>query len=259
MTGIHDLQQQIQQIINETASGYYPNNGSFSCSASGGNPPVISTSGADQGTNATCVFVGKALRFGDAGGAGTLDNNTYTVYPLVANRQNNLGQEVTAYGATGDAHQVVIAPGVNTNNDPGFPDDSTVQHLPSGITFNYANGSYDPANPAKPANRIAVVGLLSSLGSYSADPSDDGSQVLSSGSQQLGLYEFDGGVVPWGSATNTGGTVVDALNRNGVVPQSGNVKLCFTSGTTDESGLITIAKGSLVASLQVYGGKACGR
>lgn len=258
MTGIHDLQQQIQQVVNETASNYYPNNGSFSCSATGGNAPVISTTGAGQGTNATCVFVGKALRFGDAGGAGTLDNDTYTVYPLIANRQNNLGQEVTAYGATGDAHLVAIAPGTNTNNTPGFPDDSTVEQLPGGITFNYANGNYDSADPTKPANRVVAVAFLTSLGSYSADTSGD-TQVLNSGAQQMGLYKFNGAVVPWGDATSTEGTVVDALNSDPVAAAGSNVTLCFTSGTTNESGLITIARGSLVVNLQVYEGTACGR
>src|ERR1700761_7227045 len=80
MTGINNTQQQIQQIINETASGYYPNAGNFTCTGSlVGGVVSFSNAASQQGTNAGCIFMGKAIQFG-LGSSGD-DASTLGVLP----------------------------------------------------------------------------------------------------------------------------------------------------------------------------------
>src|SRR6266511_2117091 len=63
---IQEIQSQIQQVVNDVGSGYFPSTNNFSCSATLAGPS-IATGSAEQGSNAGCVFIGKAIQFGVAG------------------------------------------------------------------------------------------------------------------------------------------------------------------------------------------------
>ena len=218
MTGINNLQQQIQQIINETASGYYPNNGTtFSCSSSPGSAPTItplpSGSTQYQGTNGDCIFLGKAVYFNGSSSAGN-----FTVYPLTGNRLDVAGNQVTSLSA---ARPVAIAPGASSPS--GYPNDSTTFSAENGLMFAWAKYETSPGTYA--LSTSAVVAFINS-------PTSFGNPSLLSGSQQLGVYGFD---VP--APQN----VVDAINNNmsSTSPLYG-LELCFNSGGTNQSGVITI-------------------
>jgi|GEM_PF-2430590 len=75
---LRDIESKIQDVLNDVATGYFPNAGNISCSASGANEPAINASGtSEQGANFECVFMGKALLFRPDG---------FVIYPIVGSR-----------------------------------------------------------------------------------------------------------------------------------------------------------------------------
>lgn len=82
--GINAAKVEIEQIISEVQTGYYPNMQNFKCAAGAGGDVVITSAavGNEQGTNKDCVFLGKALQFSvtDEGG------DKYAAYPLAGLR-----------------------------------------------------------------------------------------------------------------------------------------------------------------------------
>lgn len=256
-TAINGLSQQLQQIINETSSGYYPNNNNFSCQVSpSGTTPQFGAAGPAQGTNTDCMFVGKTIRFGSAGG-GSLKADAYTVYPLVANRLTNSGVDASCYLVSlptctaVDAHIIAIAP---STVHAGYADDTTTTLLGGGLTFKWAKytnsaGLTTSSNPTYP---IALVSFLSNLATFS-------SGQLNSGSQQMALYSFSSVPVALGVGTQNSQQVADAIYQNALQSYQ-SVALCFQSGTTQQSGLITIGSGTsggLGVNLAIKGTTNC--
>ncbi|HET9173768.1 MAG TPA: prepilin-type N-terminal cleavage/methylation domain-containing protein [Candidatus Saccharimonadales bacterium] len=265
--GINNLQQQLQQIINETASGYYPNNSDFSCTGStnGFNPDIVSVANgggsSQQGTNDDCMFLGKALRFGWAtpGGNGKYSGDM-TVYPLAGNRLNQSQQPVTSLT---EAWPTAIAPGCGCQgvaNDGQAPDDSTLYSYESGLTFYGEKDSVNGSGHTTYGNaRPTIIAFISDLGTFN-------NQLPTSGTVQLHMYLVNENG-PWTQA-NTSSNYVDLIDnatQNGQpthFDDLASIELCFSSGTTSQSGLITIgssgSSGSgLGVSTQIYNGTTC--
>lgn len=81
---VHELELNVQDVLNDIGTGYYPNNGSVSCTAPPAiGAPTIGSSGAGQGTNAGCIFVGKAIEFSNT------PSPTMTSYTLVGRQYEN--------------------------------------------------------------------------------------------------------------------------------------------------------------------------
>ncbi len=255
-TGINDMQQRLQQLVNQTESGYYPNEGNFSCSqftdTDGKLKPKITTgAGAAQGTNGDCVFLGNAVV------ADAADNSRLGILTLVANRLNAAKQEA---GSFSEAFPVALTP------DGGY---TRVERLPSGLTFVgkgrvvIANGVVRTLN----AGQAQYFALASSFSSY-----DSVGQDLNSGSRQLGLYGYCTAAVTSGVAADSiaaingasGGSCSTTVSPDpvayaGYFPLK-SFELCFASGGTNQSGLITIGSGAggLSVSTQIKTGKTCG-
>ncbi|QQS19143.1 hypothetical protein IPL68_03845 [Candidatus Saccharibacteria bacterium] len=79
--GSRDLQQQIRDLVNQTRSGYYPNNSDFKCTLSAPNLQIDSGS-TEQGKNKDCIYAGTALVFNPA----TVENERFYAYPLAGRR-----------------------------------------------------------------------------------------------------------------------------------------------------------------------------
>jgi type II secretory pathway pseudopilin PulG len=95
--GINNSQQQVQQLINETISGYFPHSANYTCN---GTTKSI-------GSNYGCVFLGKVLLFGVQQGTG-----------------------VTVYSLTGDQTATDIA----GSSAAPLPSDTVVRDtLPNGL------------------------------------------------------------------------------------------------------------------------------
>ena len=84
--GSRDIQTKVQQVINETKSGYFGTDSSTDCSLNSTPPPGLAfTSTGNLGARGNCIFIGKALIFSE---------DTLAVYPLAGLRQS-AGVDVT--------------------------------------------------------------------------------------------------------------------------------------------------------------------
>ncbi len=59
---LRDIESVIQDVINDTETGYFPNLGDTDCDVSSGEP-VIGSGGDEQGANLDCIFLGKTMHF----------------------------------------------------------------------------------------------------------------------------------------------------------------------------------------------------
>jgi prepilin-type N-terminal cleavage/methylation domain-containing protein len=242
-TGINQVYQQIQQVVNEAATGYYPNNGDFRCRSD--RPLRIDSGSNEQGTNGECIFLGKVISHDASGG-----NNRFRVYSLAGNR---LASDGVVASTLGETWPTAIAPGTTVNNSA--PDMTVDYPLPGGLTFVWGSGNGSASHTNYPdAHAFAIV---SSLGTF--DASTRG--VLTSGSQQFGLYGFANS---WAGITAEK-DVVDRINAATVTPATtrfiafNSMEICYASGGTDQSGLIKVGSGSggLAVSLVIKNGRTC--
>lgn len=227
---VHDIQARIQQTINEVAIGYYPNLGNFNCTVTGTNPPTITSAvGVQQGTNSDCIFMGKAMQFKVTGGV--TDPEQFRIYTLAGRRLSSSGNGSES-STRATAKPVVIAP---STASPSTPDDSISGQLQNGLTT--ASMVYGPASSA-----IGVVVFYQTQAQYI------GAQIQS-GSQQVN-------VIP-NSNTALGMTPAQAVDAiNGYFPTSAlnpatGVRICFASGGTNQSGLLTIGSQNRELSVKV--------
>jgi prepilin-type N-terminal cleavage/methylation domain-containing protein len=233
---INDIVTALRQNINSTAIGYYPNASNFKCTNSSGTMTVAGGANT-QGTNNDCIFLGKAIQFGVTG----TDPQQYVTYPIAALRVDTNGDEVHDIAT---AKPAVIYPSPQQTN---APNDTQVDKLMYGLTVSkmiYNNNV---------GNTIGAFAVISDLSNYSYSNSQ-----LQSGSQQLILVPI--------STTNLNDTVANAASKiNQKLPTSPTatlgIQICFDSGTTDQSGLVTIGGSGgqqLNVSLQIKSGKGCG-
>lgn len=247
---INDFQQQLQEIINETANGYYPNNADFDCIGNSplviGNGPLIKPGSHAQGSNDGCIFIGKALQFSSSASP----SRDLRLYPLVGNQQVTAGgQEVTNLA---EAKPTALAQGGATNLlAPAAPFGYTDFTAENGLTFHSARFQrITTLAPITHNTDTSVIAFVTTFGAY--DPSTGN---LKSSSQQLKLYAVEGivGTPPSSSRQQ----IVDAINSH-VFTEIDNAKICYASGGTNQSGLITIGgRGGLQVTLKIYGNRTC--
>ena len=225
--GVNDIRSSIQQEIDQVAAGNYTDTGNFTCDGTGGSLVIAKGSG-QQGSNTGCIYLGKALQFA----VKSTSPQQYISYPI-AGLQSNTG---TLASAAPDA----IAPGISTNKGV-FPDASHSSELHYGLNV---------VSMTSAGHNIGAVAFISSLGSYS------GGQLVS-GSQTLSLIPILNS-----NLSATEGSTVDAINNNIVsspTNPNGGVLICFASGGTKQSGLITIGGGGqqLSVTLKIFGDLTC--
>lgn len=225
---INEVQSQIQQAIGDVSNGYFPNLNNFTCSASSGGPVIASGTGTGQGTNTGCIFIGKVLRFGITGGS----SEQFSTYTLAGLQQDSSGNDVSSLAA---AMPAVIAP---TTLNPSAPDDSATGSLQNGLT------TYQTATTSN-GNTIAGIALVSTFA-----PAD----ITQSSSQNVDLVPIYGTM-----ATTSADAINTALRSSPPIDPSGGAQICFVSGTTNQSGLITIgsANSTLSVTLTIKGNKTC--
>jgi type II secretory pathway pseudopilin PulG len=285
-TGINDLQQQIQQIINETASGYYPNGQDFTCSAatSGTLTPVTLANGSGaQGTNAGCIFLGKVVQFGL--GNTNAGPSQLGVLPLVGNQFQYVGGTPDPIAQLNQAvpraaHQATGASGAPLSGESNVPTATAATdlmeyglHIATSNSQCSGSANGDPvcyvcsgsggASPACTAGTYAKTGIAAFVAGDSsgniATPEAGSSTNLQSGTEQLSLYGVSGssqGDALGVASANVGNlTASEAGNSNGWgnLVSASEVLVCVASNGTNQSGLFTISgDGSLSVRLQIY-------
>lgn len=228
--GINGIESSIKQTISEVDSGDYPDIGAFTCNGTSGTIQITPGT-STQGANTGCIFLGKVLQFG------VQDTNPqqYIAYTIAGLQANT--------GTLSSATPVAIAPGVTTNTAPNYPNASVASQLNYGLIV---KSMYSVASDGT-KTAIGAVGFISTLGSYS------GNQLVS-GSQQIDLVPVIGS-----SINSSAPSGVDAINRylaTSTINPGDGVQICFASGTTNESGLVTIGGGggNLAVSLTIEEG-----
>lgn len=228
------VQSQIQQVLNEVATGYYPNNGNFECTAAFGNqPPNLSAGSSAQGANSGCIFAGKALQFKVAG----TEPEEFAVYTVAGLKKGAAGGGESA--SLADARPVLVAPGSSQANS-NYPDNSADERLQHGLTVArmwYRDG-------AGADHDTGAVAFINSFAGYS------GSGELLSGSGNVDIVAADNA----GATAGLGVSkleMVDALNNSGgdrlvsgAVNPPGGVFICFESGTTQDYAILQIGGAS---------------
>jgi|GEM_PF-256502 len=264
MTGINDLQQQLQQIANETAGGYYPNNKNFICNGSAIGPVTFTAGANKQGTNGGCIFMGKALQFGL--GTGTLASSI-GILPLVGNQYQP--SSTTPVLTVAQSKPRATYPGVSeTGSLPNtLLTTSATVFMENGLTVATSSNDCgaglggicytDAASSTKKATGVIAFvagdssGVIASL---------DGGGNLQAGSQQLSLYgasSSSSSSVPNSTLNQAsdaiGGTASSSASNLHAASQA---SICIASATTDQSGLFTITSG-LQVSLAIKSGTTC--
>lgn len=238
---INNVQTQIQQAITETQSGYYQNNGNFKCTSTGGTP-TITTGANDQGTNAVgvssgCVFLGKVLQFGVHG----TDPEEFTAFSVAG----FIGAKgTTPLAALQAAHPTPIYPVTGVN--PSAPADNIINsRLLNGLTTKYVR--YTSGATTKD---VGAVAFLMELGTV------DTANNYNSGSQTVDVIPVDG--TSLGQTNAQTARFISQSNLTVLNPSAG-VKMCFVSGSTNQSGLITIGSngGTLTVTLQRKSNNTC--
>lgn len=225
---VQEVESQISQIIGDVGVGYYPDSTKFTCSAAL-TGPAITAGSTEQGANKGCIFLGKAIQFN----VGNKTDQEFKVHTIAGLQRNTAGEEVTSYS---EAKPKAVSP-------PGAPDASVTEPLLYGLSISKATYG----NSDTPVGTIAFV---NSLASYSS-----GSIV--SGSQQVKVIPVRGSNL--GQSQEQGATAINNELATSDVDPEGGIKLCFVSGASDQSGLITIgSKGrQLSVTLSIKGNRTC--
>lgn len=236
--GSRNIQQQIQQVINDVQTGFYPIGGTFACSPTHPTRPnnVRLQSGSNQqGANDGCTFVGKAIVFG---GSHTTD---YAVFSLAGARA--LADGITDVKTPAEAKVTAIAP---STINPQSPNATALPKLPNNLTFvkgrQAGQGWVTTAFP---------VAFLSSFANFT------GTGENTSGSQDVQLrgYTITSLWAAQGSDANAINNESTRPTPYGAAPLSG-ADICFRSGGTNQSVLITISDG-LRVSYSIRSGVDC--
>lgn len=118
-----DAQSRMQDIINQVSTGYYNNDGSFTCVVNAPNlatsRPTFTAVASARGSSNECVFIGKAVKFNSGTNA-----DAYSVFSLAARRLNASGNEVANLS---EANPVPIAPQTNGSTDPNMTEKDSFQ------------------------------------------------------------------------------------------------------------------------------------
>ncbi len=235
---IREIQSQIQQAINDVGSGFYPNLGNTQCSGAGSVVTITNSAGTGQGANAGCVFLGKALQFQVAG----TDPEQFNIFS-VAGLQNGASGGGDSTSLT-EANPKAIAP---STAEPALPNSTEVHALENGLTTYkmwYNNGGAD-----KP---IGMVAFTQSLAPVTAGTSS---------SQQVNVVPIDDGnnLSALGKSSVNGADAIDLSLKNSPVNPTNGVFICFVSGGTNQSGLITIGNNGrqLSVKLDIKSGTVC--
>lgn len=225
---VHNTQSTIDQVINNSVIGYYAGAGKFKCSASADGPhftPPTGPTTPEQGTSQNCVFMGRAIQFGD----GT-NKTKYNIFNIAGLRLKWLSTTQLASTLT-EARPTAISSGNTTNDAPGFPD--TTESRGFDQSFDVSQVAYTAGGSPTLEHDSNVVAFMTDLPKVSGV----GGVNVASGSRTVGLYVVKG----------TGGSMakkaaVDVINTGTPANfvEADSVKVCFQGPGPNNYAIITI-------------------
>lgn len=216
--GVKNLEETLQDIMNDTSTGYFPRS-TYSCSP-GPDGPVISTSVvSEQGANQGCVFLGKALHLKSTG---------MDVYPLIGNRLDT------------------SSPTATFKTSLPLP----VVELMDSKTYLWGIELYeiwwnDTSTSHFADGRLIVFGTTPN-GTGSAGAGG----YFNSGVQKVNTYTSSGPTAAVGDASSVN-AIKSALRTDLSWPSGGTVTLCFRDSSSRQHAGVIVGGGS--AGLSVRG------
>jgi type II secretory pathway pseudopilin PulG len=213
---IQDVKSQIQQVMNDVGSGFYPDTNNFTCSASITGPNIASGT-SKQGANTGCIFLGKVIQFQVNNTSGNEQLQIYTVAGL---QKDATGKEVDTYAA---AKPVVIAPSTSSLTTP---DASTKGIVKYGLKLDKMY--YGSSN-----TNIGAIGFLNSVASYTSGAGNPDSE-----SQNINVVPVNNTTLGTDSTVNA--QLINANLAASPLNDATGITLCFVSGTSKQIGIITI-------------------
>jgi type II secretory pathway pseudopilin PulG len=224
---VRDIQTKTEQTINEVSTGFYPNNGDFSCSkgsdpySPGSAPRIVIPAVRGQGTNEDCVFLGKMMQFD----VGNTDPETFNTYSVAGLRS----------GTTLATSRAVVI------DSPTVIQQDTLRYgLKTKSMCSRMAAACTPVN---------TVGFISQIGDLSSN------STYESGSVDLVSYSGFG----LGANANAVKTSVNTTHLNDaktVINPQGGVEICFQSGTNSDTALMVIGSNGHNLNVQLTV-KAC--
>lgn len=228
---VQEIQSQIQQVISDVTVGYYPNTNNFTCTPSLSGPS-FSAVVTEQGENAGCVFIGKAIQFK---ANGPTDPEQFNIFTLAGLQRSTSGEEVKTYAT----------PTTTATLAGVVPNATERKTLKYGLTTRSMTYTGSTAT----AGTVAFVNSLS------------GASL--SGAQQVRLLPVRGA-----NLNQTTAQATTAINNymkgtsgspdTQIDPATG-VTICFVSGGTDQSGRIVIGNNGrrVTVTLNIRGNTTC--
>jgi hypothetical protein len=167
---IREVHSQIQKVVNEVASGFYPSFGNVNCLGTPTGPSISLAAGTEQGVHEDCIAMGKVIQFKVAG----TEPEQFRVYTIAGLRLDP--DDGTEVDEPADARPVVVAP---SSSDPDVPNNAIPETLQSGLTV------YSAVWGAGAGTPIGAVAFSQSLGAFG------GSGTLQSGSHRVDVAPVD--------------------------------------------------------------------
>lgn len=257
-TAINNLQQELQQTVNETSSGYYPNNGNIQCSGNVTGAVKLNTAASGAGQNTGCLFIGKAIQFGI--GSSEPATNQLGVLTLVGNQYQADGSSPVLTLTQSLPRAIYPANAGETIAPTNVPNGSLTVNLQNGLSV-AASSSVCGAGRGGMCYIVSGTPTKTGIVAFAAGDSSgniaasDSTGGLKPGTEQFSLYGVSGAAANEGLDVATQKIGNAAGNPSGLV-SADSVSICIASATNNQSGLLTIDAG-LHVRLDVKAGLTC--
>lgn len=247
------MRSQIQTVLNEAASGYYPNE-NINCWIKGeayyGATPHFSVSANNKGKNTQCIYAGNMLIFGPSNGTQPhIDNIKY--FPMAGNARtwdtDTRNVRDTAISA--------IAPNIS-DWSWDFPNLGSTIKLTGGMKYVAAKVNDVYMDSTKPFALFATN--LNSQKWFSNDPTQASQNLALRWVPSDFTYASNGdpGLASWIGIEPF--VAYYATPQREPFPTFDSAELCFSSGGTNQSMLLSFKYGSTEPSYKILEGKTCG-
>lgn len=224
-----ELDQKIRDTSGEVASGFYPSTATLSC-----NGTSISASGDGQGSNAECVFLGRAIQFGPGedgcSSVGGEDCDTFKIYSIWGRTSTLTGSRTVSS---------------LDESQPRFLDTNVIE--PERFVTGF--GLYVTKVIAAGGSPVGGVAFLQTFGTPNISGSDD----LPSGASQVEMRTLGGnlGQNEEQFTRSPGGTYASIFSDLSSPNPSSGVTLCLRSAVSEQYATMTIGDGSRPLSNKV--------
>lgn len=92
---VNELDIKLKSVGNDVLNGFYPNSGNWTC-----NGTTINNSNSEQGTNANCIFLGRAIQIGEETDCTIQECDQFRIYTIWGQREKTGGGVATTLTET---------------------------------------------------------------------------------------------------------------------------------------------------------------